>query len=38
MNYTNDVEKAKATYLSGMRVRLLKMDDDQAPAVGTEEL
>ena len=37
MNYTKDVEKAKATYLSGMRVRLLKMDDDQAPAVGTEE-
>ena len=37
MNYTKNVEKAKATYLSGMRVRLLKMDDDQAPAVGTEE-
>ena len=36
MNYTKNVEKAKATYLSGMRVRLLKMDDDQAPAVGTE--
>ena len=36
MNYTKDVEKAKATYLSGMRVRLLKMDDAQAPAVGTE--
>ena len=36
MNYTKKVEKAKATYLSGMRVRLLKMDDDQAPAVGTE--
>ena len=38
MNYTKDVEKAKATYLSGMRVRLLKIDDAQAPAVGTEEL
>ena len=36
MNYTIDVEKAKATYLSGMRVRLVKMDDAQAPAVGTE--
>ena len=36
MDYTKNVEKAKATYLSGMRVRLLKMDDDQAPAVGTE--
>ena len=38
MNYTKNVETAKATYLPGMRVRLLKMDDDQAPAVGTEEL
>ena len=37
MNYTKNVEKAKATYLSGMSVRLLKLDDDQAPAVGTEE-
>lgn len=37
MYCTKNVEKAKATYLSGMRVRLLKMDDDQAPAVGTEE-
>ena len=36
MNYTKNVEKAKATYLSGLRVRLLKMDDAQAPAVGTE--
>ena len=36
MNCTKNVEKAKATYLSGMRVRLLKMGDAQAPAVGTE--
>ena len=36
MNYTKDVEKAKATYLSGMRVHLLKMDDAQAPRAGTE--
>ena len=36
MYCTKNVEKAKATYLSGMRVRLLKMDDAQAPAVGTE--
>ena len=36
MDYAKNVEKAKATYLPGMRVRLLKMDDDQAPAVGTE--
>ena len=31
-----EVRKAKETYLPGMRVRLLKMDDAQAPAVGTE--
>ena len=36
MDYTKKVEKVKATYLSGMRVRLLKMDDAQAPAIGTE--
>ena len=36
MNYNKDVEKANATYLAGMRVRLLKMDDAQAPTVGTE--
>ena len=36
MDYTKNVETAKATYLSGMRVHLLKMDDVQAPAVGTE--
>ena len=36
MPNNEDVEKAKATYLSGMRVRLLKMDDAQAPAIGTE--
>ena len=36
MNYTKNVETAKATYLPGMRVRLLKMEDAQAPVVGTE--
>ena len=36
MNYTKDVEKEKATHLSDMRVRLMKIDDAQAPAVGTE--
>ena len=30
------METAKVTYLSGLRVHLLKMDDAQAPAVGTE--
>ena len=31
-----DVKKIKETYLPGMRIRLLKMDDAQAPPVGTE--
>jgi hypothetical protein len=31
-----EVRKAKETYLPGMRVRLVKMDDAQAPAVGAE--
>ena len=31
-----DVKKIKETYLPGMRIRLLKMDDVQAPPVGTE--
>ena len=38
MQNKDEVRKAKETYIPGMRVRLLKMDDDQAPAVGTEEL
>ena len=32
----NDVSAIKRTYLPGMRIRLLKMDDVQAPPVGTE--
>lgn len=36
MPNNEEVRKAKDTYLPGMRVRLLKMDDAQAPAVGTE--
>ena len=32
----DEVRKAKETYLPGMRVRLMKIDDAQAPAVGTE--
>lgn len=31
-----DVRRIKETYLPGMRVRLLKMDDFQAPPIGTE--
>lgn len=30
------VQRVKETYVKGMRVRLLKMDDIQAPPVGTE--
>lgn len=30
------IEIRKETFKPGMRVRLLKMDDDQAPPVGTE--
>ena len=36
MQNKDEVRKAKETYLPGMRVRLVKMDDAQAPAVGTE--
>ena len=32
----NEVSAIKKTYLPGMRIRLLKMDDVQAPPVGTE--
>ena len=36
MQNKDEVRKAKEMYIPGMRVRLLKMDDAQAPAVGTE--
>ena len=32
----DEVKKVKETYLPGMRVRLLKMDDVQAPPVACE--
>jgi len=32
----SEVERIKMTYRAGMRIRLLKMDDVQAPPVGTE--
>ena len=35
MRGNTDVKKIKETYLPGMRIRLLKMDDVQAPPVGT---
>lgn len=31
-----DVERIKRIYREGMRVRLLRMDDIQAPPIGTE--
>lgn len=31
----NKVKQLKETYLPGMRIRLLKMDDFQAPPIGT---
>ena len=36
MSNNVDVRKAKETYLPGMMVRLVKMDDAQTPVVGTE--
>lgn len=33
---TQKVKKVKDTYLPGMRVRLVRMDDILAPPVGTE--
>ena len=30
----NEVRRIKKTYRSGMRIRLLKMDDTQAPPIG----
>ena len=36
MRDDTEVKKIKETYLPGMRICLLKMDDEQAPPVGTE--
>ena len=33
---STEVRRIKETYLPGMRVRLLKMNDYQAPPIGTE--
>ena len=31
-----DIKRIKETYVKGMRVRLVKMDDEQAPPIGME--
>lgn len=36
MRDNTKIREIKETYLSGMRVRLLKKDDFQAPPLGTE--
>ena len=36
MSNKYEVRKAKETYLPGVRVRLVKMDDAQAPPTGTK--
>ena len=36
MRDNTEIKTIKETYLPGMRIRLLKMDDVQAPPVGTE--
>ena len=36
MKNDTDIARVKKTYLPGMRIRLLKMDDIEAPPVGTE--
>ena len=36
MGSAEEIKRIKETYLPGMRIRLIKMDDFQAPPVGTE--
>lgn len=36
MRSVEKIERIKESYLPGMRIRLIKMDDFQAPPVGTE--
>ena len=36
MNNTDEIKLLKETYHPGMRIRLVKMDDTQAPPLGTE--
>lgn len=36
MRSMEEINRIKKSYLPGMRIRLIKMDDFQAPPVGTE--
>ncbi len=36
MKSVEEIKRIKESYLPGMRIRLIKMDDFQAPPVGTE--
>lgn len=36
MRSIEEIKRIKESYLPGMRIRLIKMDDFQAPPVGTE--
>lgn len=36
MNSADEIKRVKEKYLPGMRIRLVKMDDIQAPPIGTE--
>ena len=36
MKDDSEIKRIKETYLPGMRIRLIKMDDIQAPPLGTE--
>lgn len=36
MRSVEEIKRIKESYLPGMRIRLIKMDDFQAPPVGTE--
>ena len=36
MQYKSELERIKSVYHARMRVRLLKMDDAQAPPIGTK--
>lgn len=36
MRSVEEIKRIKELYLPGMRIRLIKMDDFQAPPIGTE--
>ncbi len=37
MHSADEIKRVKATYLPVKKIRLVKMEDAQAPPVGTEE-